>query len=152
MVILVREAVRRLRDNDAGLVELHFDSVSRPTRLSDAEIIELAGALALNPTLTKLDLFGIGDRTSLGQGTGRAIGQALALNTTLTRLGLSGDSLREGGVRAIGKALALNTTLTQLDISLFGIGLGKGTFWHWPGGVRTIGEALTLNTTLTQHQ
>jgi Ran GTPase-activating protein (RanGAP) involved in mRNA processing and transport len=59
-------------------------------------------ALALNTTLTSLDL----RDNSLGEGAGQAIGQSLTVNTTLTQLNLRLNQLREGGGRAIRQALA----------------------------------------------
>ena len=72
MVTLVREAMRRLRDNDAGPVELQFDL--RQTCLSEPEVKELALALALNSNLTRLDLRGNhlqDDRRAVGGGRGQ---------------------------------------------------------------------------------
>ena len=56
MVMLVGEAVRRLRDNEAGLVQLEGLRGERGYRMSEAEVRELAGALAVNTILTMLDL------------------------------------------------------------------------------------------------
>ena len=56
MVMLVGEAVRRLRDNEAGLVQLEGLRGEEESRMSEAEVRELAGALAVNTTLTLLDL------------------------------------------------------------------------------------------------
>ena len=89
MVMLVGEAVRRLRDNEAGLVQLEELEGKEGAWMSEAEVRELAGALAVNTTLTKLDL---GYR-GLGEEGGRAMGEALAVNTTLTTLNLYDNRL-----------------------------------------------------------
>jgi hypothetical protein len=118
MVMLVGEAVRRLRDNEAGLVQLERLRGEKGSEMSEAEVRELAGALAVNTTLTMLDL----RHNALGKKGGRAMGEALAVNTTLTQLDLGENALGEEGGRAMGEALAVNTTLTQLN--LVGNGLG----------------------------
>ena len=56
MVMLVGEAVRRLRDNEAGLVQLEGLRGEKGSRMSEAEVRGLAGALAVNTTLTMLCL------------------------------------------------------------------------------------------------
>ena len=70
MSIPVGEAVRRLRDNDAGLVELgNLADLPHWNYISDAEVRELGHALALNTTLTQLGVA----FNQLGDGGGRAM-------------------------------------------------------------------------------
>ena len=137
IVMLVGEEVRRLRDNEAGLVQLGCLKGNEGARMSEAEGRELAGALAVNTTLTKLDLYG----NRLGEEGGRAMGEALAVNTTLKKLDLHGNALGEEGWRAMGEALAVNTTLSQLNLCRNALGEEGG---------RAMGESLAVNTTLTQ--
>jgi hypothetical protein len=140
----VEEAVRRLRDNDAGLKELEGLKGEFWPGISDPWAGELAEALAVNTILTRLS-FGANALSDVG---GRAIGKALAVNTTLTQLGLALNSIglaveleEEAPVLLIGQALAVNTTLKRLDLEYNNLGAAGG---------RAIGEALALNTTLTQ--
>ena len=56
MAIVIGEAVQSLRDNDADLVELKGLTGTSGTRISNAEVRELAEVLAVNTTLTNLDL------------------------------------------------------------------------------------------------
>ena len=136
MVMLVGEAVRRLRDNEAGLVQLDGLRGEKGSEMSEAEVMELAGALAVNTTLTMLEL----RYNALGKEGGRAMGEALAVNTTLTQLDLGDNRLGEEGGRAMGEALAVNTTLAQLDLSGNKIG---------STGASAISQALEVNKALT---
>jgi hypothetical protein len=135
MVILVGEAVQRLRDNDAGLMKFMRLEGGKGHLISKAEAREQGQALAVNTTLLKLDLSG----NSLAADRGRATGQALTFNTTLTQLNLGDIVLWEG--RAIGHALGINTILTALNLKWNSLKEGAG---------RAIGQALALNTTPTQ--
>ena len=141
MAIVIGEAVQRLRDNDADLVELKGLKGTSGICISNAEGRELAEVLAVNTTLTRLDL----SKTWLGEegvvGV-QAIGQALTVNTTLTRLDLSHNSFGKKEVRATGEALALNTGLKHLDLSnLLGWGDGQA--------IKLIGQGLAVHKTLT---
>ena len=93
-------------------------------------------ALAVNTTLTKLNLGG----NSLGKEGGRAMGEALAVNTTLAKLDLGYNAFGKEGGRAMGEALAVNTTLTQLHLGGNKIGTK---------GASAIAQALEVNKALT---
>ena len=69
MVMLVGEAVRRLRDNEAGLVQLEGLRGEKGPEMSEAEVRGLAGALAVNTILTMLDLV----LNALGKKGGRCL-------------------------------------------------------------------------------
>lgn len=136
MVMLVGEAVRRLRDNEAGLVQLEGLRGEKGSEMSEAEVRELAGALAVNTTLTMLYL----GHNALGKKGGRAMGEALAVNTTLTQLGLSYNKIGSTGASAISQALEVNKALTDLDLRDNRI-RGKGA--------RKMAKALQVNHVLT---
>ena len=142
MAIVIGEAVQSLRDNDADLVELKGLTGTSGTRISNAEVRELAEVLAVNTTLTNLDLSKTWLEPEEGVVGVQAIGQALTVNTTLTRLDLSHNSFGKKGVRATGEALALNTGLKHLDLSN-SLGWGDGQ------AIKLIGQGLAVHKTLT---
>ena len=121
MVMLVGEAVRRLRDNEAGLVQLEGLRGKWGGRMREAEVRELAGALAVNTTLTKLHLAGNKIRSK----GAAAIAHVLEVNKALIFLDLRFNRIGGKGARKIAKALQVNHVLTTLRLNLEA-GLDKG--------------------------
>jgi Ran GTPase-activating protein (RanGAP) involved in mRNA processing and transport len=82
-------------------------------KISEAEGIAIAHALARNTTL--LDLFL--SYCNITDYVVKAIARALGQNTTLTELVLQGNNIGDDGAIAIGKALKINRTLTFIDLA-----------------------------------
>ena len=108
MVMLVGEEVRRLRDNEAGLVKLDLGGNALGKKGGRA----MGEALAVNTTLTQLGLYA----KPIGSTGASAISQALEVNTALTVLDLGNNCIRGKGARKMAKALQVNHVLTTLRL------------------------------------
>jgi Ran GTPase-activating protein (RanGAP) involved in mRNA processing and transport len=101
-------------------------------KISEAEGIAIAHALARNTTLLDLYL----NNCNITDYVVKAIARALGQNNTLTELHLQGNNIGDDGAIAIGKALKINRTLTFIDLAYNNIGI-RGTL--------AIAEALETN-------
>ncbi len=136
----------------------HLGLETLELEISDSGAGFLSDALAVNTTLTNLDLRFIGFSGSFSHpdafnlidmnlwenridasGAG-SLSKALTVNTTLTVLNLGASRIGDSGAGSLSKALTVNTTLTDLNLSANSIG---------KSGADSLSKALTVNTTLT---
>ena len=73
---------------------------------------ELASAIAVNGSLTSLNLY----NNNIGNKGGKAIAKALAVNGSLTSLNLAQTGIGKEGSVVLAKALKVNSSLTSLDL------------------------------------
>jgi hypothetical protein len=131
----VQEYVRRLRANDAGLVDLDLSE----HKIGEARARDVAGALLVNTILTSLALGRSDAGHDLGEAGARDITSMLLINTSLKSLDLCNTGLGAAGARELAGALRVNMTLTDLL-------LGKNCLQE--AGVREVAGALCVNTTI----
>jgi hypothetical protein len=96
---------------------------------------QIADLLKIDPTLTELNLSGLGIRNNGAE----AIIKALVGNKTLTSLNLSNNCFNADGIHALSSVLETNTALIKLDLSRNPIS---------DQGARIIGNFLKNNKTL----
>ena len=108
----LREAVRRLRDNDAGLVKLELNGIDRK-KIGNEGAGEIAKSLKGNSVLVALEL-GYNNITAVGA---RQIADAIKVNKVLTRLDLWCNFIRAKGARMMAEALKFTDVLASLFLS-----------------------------------
>ena len=105
-------------------------------RIGDSGAASLSQALAVNSSLTHLDL----SENSIGCYGAASLSQALAVNSSLTNLDLRWNSIGNSGAASLSQALAVNSSLTNLDLSVNSIG---------DSGAASLFQALAVNSSLT---
>ena len=102
-------------------LHLQFQSIFRrlrnSNRLGTAAVDKLVEVLAVNTTLTDLDLSGLD-----GDDTGECATKLVEGGTSLASLGLRNSKLGPEGCKLLSASLAGNTSLTNLDLDVNGIG------------------------------
>lgn len=126
------ETLKHMLSHDTVLTTLIMRSNAR---LNEG-LLDMFKGLALNNTLTKLNLEGtwIDDKECI------RLARSLGTNTTLVHVEIPNNRILDKGVLALSRALVVNSTLTYLDISNNCI---------TPVGINRLVDALTINTTLT---
>ncbi|KAL0235834.1 hypothetical protein GEMRC1_002416 [Eukaryota sp. GEM-RC1] len=125
--------------------------------------IAFAGALAVNDTITAIDL----EYASLGNRGAITLASALKSNTTVTKIMLLANRITSKGALALSEALSVNVALTNIDLSsnpigdqgaiaianvlktnsvIYEIGLGDNSIGV--KGLKAVAEALKVNSKL----
>ena len=115
---------------------LHITYLKLETEIWTYKVVSLSQALAVNSSLTNLDLSHI----RIGDSGAASLSQALAVNSSLTHLDLRENSIGCYGAASLSQALAVNSSLTNLDLRWNSIG-------H--SGAASLSQALAVNSSLT---
>ena len=115
---------------------LHIPYLNLKSKMEEDDVVFLFKALAVNSSLTNLDL----TKSSIGDSGAASLSQALAVNSSLTNLDLSWNSIRDSGAASLSQGLAVNSSLTNLDLSKSSIG---------DSGAASLSQALAVNSSLT---
>ena len=105
-------------------------------KLGYLEAVDLAHALKVNTTLTRLYL----DHNCISDIGARSLAEALKVNESLTELRLGDNGIGDAGASALAEALRVNKTLTKLHLDYNRIG---------DAGASALAELLKVNKTLT---
>ena len=116
---------------------LHIPYLNLKSEIEEDAIVFLSKALAVNSSLTYLDLRG----NRIGSSGAASLSQALAVNSSLTNLDLSKNRFGNSGAASLAQALAVNSSLTKLDLS-------ENRFGN--SGAGSLAQALTVNSSLTK--
>ena len=116
---------------------LHIPCLNLKSEIGEDDVIFLSKALAVNSSLTNLDLRG----NRIGSSGAASLSQALVVNSSLTNLDLSKNSFGNSGASSLAQALAVNSSLTNLDLS-------KTRFGN--SGAACLAQALAVNSSLTK--
>ena len=116
---------------------LHIPYLNLKSEIEEDAVVFLSKALAVNSSLTYLDLRG----NRIGSSGAASLSQALAVNSSLTNLDLSKNRFGNSGAASLAQALAVNSSLTKLDLS-------ENRFGN--SGAGSLAQALTVNSSLTK--
>ena len=116
----------------SSLTKVYF----RNTAIHDAGASAISMALAVNSSLTSLDL----GWNRIGDAGASSLSQVLTANSSLTILDLSWNIIGEAGASSLSQALTANSSLTSLDLRNNSIGIS---------GASSLSQALTANSSLT---
>ena len=116
----------------SSLTKVYF----RNTAIHDAGASAISMALAVNSSLTSLDL----SWNRIGDAGASSLSQVLTANSSLTILDLSWNIIGEAGASSLSQALTANSSLTSLDLCNNSIGIS---------GASSLSQALTANSSLT---
>ena len=116
----------------SSLTKVYF----RNTAIHDAGASAISMALAVNSSLTSLDL----GWNRIGDAGASSLSQVLTANSSLTILDLSWNIIGEAGASSLSQALTANSSLTSLDLCNNSIGIS---------GASSLSQALTANSSLT---
>ena len=116
----------------SSLTKVYF----RNTAIHDAGASAISMALAVNSSLTSLDL----DWNRIGDAGASSLSQVLTVNSSLTILDLSWNIIGEAGASSLSQALTANSSLTSLDLRNNSIGIS---------GASSLSQALTANSSPT---
>ena len=115
---------------------LHIRYLNLKSEIGEDDVVFLSKALAVNSSLTNLDL----SKNSFGNSGASSLAQALAVNSSLTNLDLSKTRFGNSGAACLAQALAVNSSLTKLDLS-------ENRFGN--SGAASLAQALAVNSSLT---
>ena len=116
----------------SSLTKVYF----RNTAIHDAGASAISMALAVNSSLTSLDL----GWNRISDAGASSLSQVLTANSSLTILDLSWNIIGEAGASSLSQALTANSSLTSLDLRNNSIGIS---------GASSLSQALTANSSLT---
>ena len=116
---------------------LHIRYLNLKSEIGEDDVVFLSKALAVNSSLTNLDL----SKNSFGNSGASSLAQALAVNSSLTNLDLSKTRFGNSGAACLAQALAVNSSLTKLDLS-------ENRFGN--SGAASLAQALAVNSSLTK--